>query len=339
MISSSNLTDKHARRFRSLVLLTVITIYLLILAGGIVRGTGSGMGCPDWPKCFGRWVPPTEIDQLPPNYQQIYGAKLKGEVEFNAVKTWIEYVNRLLGAFSGFLVLATLIASLPFLRKDWSIFFGSLAAFLLIGINGWLGSKVVATELAQYMVTLHLLLAILVVFTLLFLVVRSGAIDTALPVLNKPAKGLQALLLLTMVLSIGQVVLGTQVRDALNDVVHRLGYGQRNGWISGLDWRFYVHRSFSLVVLAIHVWLIYSIRKAVHTGTIVRLSTALIALVIAEIATGAIMAYFSVPAAAQPIHLLLAVLMVGIQFVILLLLNPAWSMAIRVVDMARLQKI
>ena len=339
MISSSNLTDKHARRFRSLALLTVITIYLLILAGGIVRGTGSGMGCPDWPKCFGRWVPPTEIGQLPPNYQQLYGAKLKGEVEFNAVKTWIEYVNRLLGAFSGFLVLATLIASLPFLRKDRSIFWGSLAAFVLIGINGWLGSRVVATELAQYMVTLHLLLAILVVFALLFVLVRSGAIDTQLPGFKKPEKGLQALLLLTMILSIGQVVLGTQVRDALNDVVHRLGYGQRSGWIGELDWRFYVHRSFSLVVLAVHVWLIYRLRKAVQSGTMARLSKALIALVIAEIATGAIMAYFSVPGAAQPIHLLLAVMMVGIQFVILLLLNSAWSIARRVVDTARLQKI
>ena len=181
MISSSSLTDKQSQRFRSLALLTVITIYLLVLAGGIVRGTGSGMGCPDWPKCFGRWIPPTEISQLPHNYQQIYGAKLKGEIEFNAVKTWIEYINRLLGAFSGFLVLATLVASLSYLRKDRSIVWGSLAAFILIGANAWLGSRVVATELAQYMITLHLLLALLVVAALLFVLVRSGAISQETP--------------------------------------------------------------------------------------------------------------------------------------------------------------
>lgn len=73
--------------FRKLGLVTIVSIYLLVLAGGIVRSTGSGMGCPDWPKCFGMWVPPTEVSQLPPNYQEIYAEKLHGEVEFNSVKT------------------------------------------------------------------------------------------------------------------------------------------------------------------------------------------------------------------------------------------------------------
>ena len=63
---------------------TLLSIFLIIVAGGIVRMTGSGMGCPDWPKCFGMWVPPISVDQLPVNYQEIFGAKLKGEVEFNA---------------------------------------------------------------------------------------------------------------------------------------------------------------------------------------------------------------------------------------------------------------
>jgi cytochrome c oxidase assembly protein subunit 15 len=339
MISSSSLTDKQSQRFRSLALLTVITIYLLVLAGGIVRGTGSGMGCPDWPKCFGRWIPPTEVSQLPPNYQQVYGAKLKGEIEFNAVKTWIEYVNRLLGAFSGFLVLATLVASLSFLRKDRPVFWGSLAAFVLIAVNAWLGSRVVATELAQYMITLHLFLAILVVGALLFVLVRSGAVSQQRLASLNGNQTLNRLLLITVVLTISQVLLGTQVRDALNEVVKRLGYAQRDNWIDGLDWRFYVHRSYSLVILALHVTFIYKLTKTYRTGTIAGLGKALIALVVAEIATGVIMAYFSVPAVAQPTHLFLAVLMVGVQFIIWLLLHPALSSPERSVDTARLQKI
>ena len=339
MTNSSNLTDKQSQRLRSLALLTVITVYLLVLAGGIVRGTGSGMGCPDWPKCFGRWIPPTEISQLPPNYEKIYGAKLKGEIEFNAVKTWIEYVNRLLGAFSGFLVLATFVASFPFLRRDRSIFWGSFVALILIGANGWLGSRVVATELAQYMVTLHLFLAILVVFALLFVLVRSGAIGQMSSFQNQPDKVLNWLLIATIALSLGQVLLGTQVRDALNDVVQRIGYAQRDTWVNNLDWRFYVHRSFSIIVLAVHVGLIYQLRRFITTGMIARLTIALIVLVVAEILTGMIMAYFAVPAAAQPVHLFLAVIMVGLQFVIWLLLYPVLSSSKRVFDTARLQKI
>lgn len=339
MINSNSLINKRTHRFRSLALLTVITIYLLVLAGGIVRGTGSGMGCPDWPKCFGRWIPPTEVSQLPPNYQELYGAKLKGEVEFNAVKTWIEYVNRLLGVFSGFLVLATLVASVPFLHKDRFLFWGSLAALLLIGVNGWLGSRVVATELAQYMITLHLLLAILVVFALLFVLVRSGAVEVSAQHRSISRRSLNILLLLTIALSTAQVVLGTQVRDALNEVVQRVGYEQRDSWIAGLDWRFYVHRSFSLVVLGAHIAMIYQSRKFVQRGPIASLTTVLMGLVIAEIVSGVIMAYFAVPAAAQPVHLFLAVLMVGVQFVIWLLLHPVLSSPKRVLDVTRLQKV
>ncbi|MBC3785465.1 COX15/CtaA family protein [Spirosoma utsteinense] len=339
MINSSSLTDKHSVRFRSLALLTVVTIYLLVLAGGIVRGTGSGMGCPDWPKCFGRWVPPTEVSQLPPNYQQVYGAKLKGEVEFNAVKTWIEYINRLLGAFSGFLVLATLVASLPYLRKDRLVFWGTFLALLLILANAWLGSRVVATELAQYMITFHLLLAILLVFSLLFVLVRSGAVKQPALHSDQNGKKLNSFLLLLLAVSFAQIVLGTQVRDGLNEVVKRIGYDQREQWISELDWRFYVHRSFSLVVLALHIGFIYQLKKSFNDGVMRQLTTGLITLVVAEIVTGIVMAYFAVPAAAQPAHLFLAVLMMGLQFTIWLLLHPALSSPKRIVDTTRLQKI
>lgn len=322
MTNSSNLTNHSEQRFRRLAFLTVIVIYLLILAGGIVRGTGSGMGCPDWPKCFGRWVPPTEASQLPLNYQEIYGAKLKGEVEFNAVKTWIEYVNRLLGVFSGLLVFATLVASLSLIKRDIALLWGSLVAFVLIGANGWLGSRVVASELAQYLITLHLLLAILVVFALLFVLVRSSVYRFQAQQSAAKSSSLKWLVLATLFLSLGQVLLGTQVRDALDEVVKRLGYGQRTNWINNLDWRFYLHRSFSLVVLAFHLAVIYRLRRKAHAGLLTQLGNGLLALVIAEIGTGVIMAYFAVPAAAQPVHLFLAVLMIGIQFVLWLALSP-----------------
>ncbi|MGF7218990.1 cytochrome c oxidase assembly protein subunit 15 [Spirosoma lacussanchae] len=325
MTSSSNLTNNRERQFRSLALLTVIIVYLLVLAGGIVRGTGSGMGCPDWPKCFGQWIPPTDASQLPSNYQQLYGAKLKGEVEFNAVKTWIEYVNRLLGVLSGLFVFATLVASFPYLRKDKPVFWGSLAAFVLIGLNGWLGSRVVATELAHYMITLHLFLAVLVVFALLFVYVRASAANWQIPFQSIGRKSLNGLVVLTIILSLGQVLLGTQVREALDEVVKQLGYSQRAEWIDNLDWRFYVHRSFSLIVFGLHVAVIRKVRSISKGGVLSSLSILLILTVLAEIGTGAIMGYFEVPASAQPVHLFLAIIMIGVQFMIWLLINPALS--------------
>src|SRR5690606_9609003 len=126
------------RRFLRINKITIVSIFLVILAGGVLRRTGSGMGRLDCPKCFDRLVQPTDVSQLPPGYEQKYiaGRQAKNErfanmldrfgnkeladrirhdesilqhEEFNAAKTWTEYVNRLVGAITGVLVLITAI--------------------------------------------------------------------------------------------------------------------------------------------------------------------------------------------------------------------------------------
>lgn len=307
--------------FRKLGILTIVTVYLLVLAGGIVRSTGSGMGCPDWPKCFGRWVPPTQVSELPLNYQQIYAGKLHGEVEFNPVKTWIEYVNRLLGAFTGIIVFATFIASIPYLKKDKVIVYLSFLAVILIGANGALGKFVVDSFLKPGVVTAHMLLAVLVIFVLLYAIARSWSnVITVESVIGKP--GLNKILIVTLILSTVQVLLGTQVREAIDKVVSVFGYENRYVWIEQMGLSFYIHRSFSLVLLGLYIYVIWKLKKGIQTkGILFRFAFALLLMVIIEIATGMIMAYFGVPPFVQPVHLTLALLALGIQFVILLLLN------------------
>lgn len=320
MTSSNNLTNSRTRLFRRLALLTVVSVYLIVIAGGVVRSTGSGMGCPDWPKCFGQYIPPTDISQLPPNYQEIYGAKLKGEVEFNAVKTWIEYVNRLIGAFSGLLVFATLLLSINFFRSDRPAFYGSLGAFCLIGFNGWLGSRVVATELAPYMVTIHMLLALGVIFTLLYVYVRSSKEAYFIGLGKKERRPLEMALVVAILLSAIQVVLGTQVRELMDEVIKRMGESGRAYWIDQLGLPFYIHRSFSILVLGAHVLLLYRLRNVQGPGRLLLNTPSrwLMGLVILEILSGVIMAYMHVPAFTQPVHLTLAFVILGLQFVLLL---------------------
>lgn len=322
MTNSRLINSKNNNRlFQRLALLTVVVVYVLILIGGIVRSTGAGMGCPDWPKCFGSWVPPTEVSQLPLNYQEIFGAKLKGEVEFNVFKTWTEYINRLFGVFTGLLIFGTLLASIPFLKRDRPIFYMSLLAFLLVGFQGWLGSKVVSTELAPMLVTLHMLLAIIIVFVLLYVMARSFVGQISVEKINQK-NFVNHWLKWTIVLSLIQVLIGTQVREAMDSVIKELGEAERVRWVESLGLSFYIHRSFSLIILVMHLGLVYWLRKnIISKGVIYQLSSVLLVMAVVEIMTGIILAYWQVPAFTQPIHLTLAIVVLGLQFVVLLLLN------------------
>jgi heme a synthase len=314
-------------------------VYVLILVGGIVRSTGSGMGCPDWPRCFGNWVPPSSVADLPANYKEIYAEHRNRknlrfaqylnaiglnetadkilndktvlvEADFNPIKTWIEYGNRIVGVIIGFLITAVFIVSLKLRRSHIHLTFTAFLALLLVIFQGWLGSFVVSTNLTPWTVTVHMFLALVIVALLIFIVDRT---DEEHYVVKTPLGFVWLLACIATLLV--QVLLGTKVREAIDGISATL---PRNEWISGVDNSFIIHRSFSWIVLILHIALIVNLRK---TEGLKAFPLTLILLILGTILTGVGMAYFAVPAFLQPIHLLLATVSFGMQFALLLKLK------------------
>jgi cytochrome c oxidase assembly protein subunit 15 len=352
------------KRFRFWSVLTVISIYLLILVGGIVRATGSGMGCPDWPKCFGQWVPPIEASQLPADYKQVYTAQRVAknqklartlaslgfkqvagdifahptqyiETDFNATKTWIEYVNRLLGALIGIFVFITAVVAWPYWRRDRPVFWLALASWLLTGFQGWLGSLVVSTNLLPVMVTIHMGLALLIVALLLYAAHRArwagaeheltqqleletlGAQDDEEVAI---ATGLRWLLWGALLLTFVQIIIGTQVREEIDQIAATAGYAQRVTWIDKLGSVFESHRTLSAIVVLANVYIGYQLWQ-MAVPVLRKLVLATWAVLGLEMVAGLTLAYFALPAFVQPVHLTLATVLFGTQFLTLLALR------------------
>ncbi len=160
--------NSFENRFRKFGIATIISIFFLIFVGGLVRSTGSGLGCPDWPKCFGTWVPPTSVEELPTDYKTKFAIKGKEIADFDTFKTWTEYVNRLVGVLIGFFVFLTVVFAFPYLKTKPAIFWLSFIAFILVGFQGWVGSKVVSSELASWMITIHMVIALVIVALLIY---------------------------------------------------------------------------------------------------------------------------------------------------------------------------
>ncbi len=327
------------RGFYRLSLSTLVAVYILILVGGVVRSTGAGMGCPDWPKCFGQWVPPTSVEQLPADYKEFYSKyrheknvrfaryltalgfektanqiltdeTIREEADFNPVKTWIEYVNRLVGVAIGFLIFAVFVYSIRFWKSDRKLTWLAGFTFVLVGFQGWIGSIVVSTNLTPWTITVHMFLAMVIVGLLIYLV-REGRGETGFS-----GQGLFPWVLGCLALVFIQIFLGTRVREVVDEVTNQLA--DRNAWISALGITFIIHRSFSWVILVFHAILLRNLWKSEPTRGFV---LPLFLLILGTILSGMGMAYFAVPPFLQPVHLLLATLTFGVEFYLALQLN------------------
>ena len=286
------------KSFQRLALWTTATTYLLILVGGLVRASGAGLGCPDWPRCFGSWIPPASAADLPPQFDPS---------QFNPVLMWTEYANRLLGVTVGFLILATAISAWRHHRHQPRILWTTIAAFLLVGFEGWLGGRVVAHELAAWIVTAHLIVAIVIVQLLLFATFEAFALQAP--------KAPQAPFLLLISLTLVQAGFGTQVRGHIETAINAgVARDAALATVGRLD---YLHRDLAFVVLIsatiLTLWL------QTRRSPLVRWSFVVLALASNQIILGAVMAYGAVVPAAQVGHLTIASLLLGAETVLWLL--------------------
>jgi cytochrome c oxidase assembly protein subunit 15 len=294
--------------FQKLALVTTAVTYLLILVGGLVRAVGAGLGCPDWPKCFGSWVPPIRAEQLPAGFDPLL---------FNAALTWTEYLNRLLGVMVGFLIFATLATAIARHRHTRRVLWPTAAAFLLVGFQGWLGGRVVAHGLEPWIVTAHLVVALVIVSLLLYATVNAFFPDAAPapgPERRLIGRGAYALIALTL----AQVAVGTQVRSRIDDAA-AAGHAREEllGTVGAVDM---AHRNTALVVLAGAVALFIAVRRRPRGPVWLRgAAAAVVALTLAQIGAGVILATLDLPRPAQVAHLTLASLLLGAETLVALL--------------------
>lgn len=292
---------------------TVGVVLFLILVGGIVRSTGSGMGCPDWPKCFGSWVPPTDVSEIPESFFESHPDYRT--MTFNAAQTWTEYINRLIGALTGFFVFITAVLSWAWRRRDLRITVLSITAVLLTGFQGWLGKVVVDKNLSGPFVTLHMLVALIILamlITAVYLARRNGAEPvkkgTGYLIPGFIATGITAV----------QILIGTQVRERVDEVAALMDNAARDTWVDQLGTWFSVHRAFWIVAgIMIVLWVRVILRDSGEKW-VKGLAYALLITLFAEVALGIILSTFALPPVIQPVHMLLAGILFSLEYLLLI---------------------
>jgi cytochrome c oxidase assembly protein subunit 15 len=302
--------------FQKTAITTLIATLLLIIVGSLVRVSGAGLGCPDWPRCWGCWLPPSSVDQIDPTYLAERGISIE---DFNPTKMWIEYINRLVGVTIGLLVLTTFFRSLPYRQAHPRIFWGALFAVFLVGFSGWLGGQVVKSGLKPGMITLHMVSAMMLLCVLIyitFLAVNNTS-TTSLPTdIHLRLARLATLLFVVIVL---QMLLGTQVREAIDPYIKNNAGIDRSDWMTTIGWMDHIHRSFTWLVIAASAFFVYTIHKYNILGFFRSLTHINIVLIITQTVFGILLAYGGLPHIFQVLHLFTAALLISSTFALLLL--------------------
>lgn len=295
------------------------------------------MGCPDWPRCFGLLIPPTCSCELPDNYQEIFLEKRLQKVkkytallekigfsekaiaiandksilqpeEFNAEKAWIEYINRLFGVLAGFF--AFTFAVLAFVKKQsFTTKLMTLSGLIMLLLNAWLGSVVVATNLMPGIVTLHFLLSFLCIFFFMLAMHSSNKFQYNFQ--GNPGKGVWKLLFL---LAMAEVLLGALARENVETLMAEGNLVSKNGRLAYemMNFEFVVHRFLPAVIVCIPLLAFLKTRKSQPTLAHAYLAVAIIGLL--QICLGAMNIVYVLPPVSQISHIVLGSILPVVLF-------------------------
>lgn len=327
------------KHFPLLVKISLISVYLIFLAGSVVRMTGSGMGCPDWPKCFGYYIPPTSEEQITwqPNTSYEKGMIIiKDEAlfvaesdlitssefnssnwskytkhsyaKFNKYHTWTEYINRLSSALAGIPFLFLIFTSVSFWKEKKQITLLAFGAFFLMLFEAWLGKTVVDTHLKPTIITIHMVAGLLIIALLLWLLhIVSDRKKTTF----KYNSLFNKLVIASAVFSLIQIAMGTQVRQFIDEQVKLYGFENKQFSLLEPNFKFYFHRSFTIAIVLVNLGMFY-LNQIKDLGF--KLVNWIVFLIFLETITGILMYYAEFPLGTQAVHLLSGAILFGLQF-------------------------
>jgi cytochrome c oxidase assembly protein subunit 15 len=230
---------------------------------------------------------------------------------FNATQTWIEYINRLATGVLGFPCMLLLAVAFwqGIKKKKWATFWLALFTVFGLGFEAWLGKLVVDGNLKENSITYHMLGTMVIIALLIAIIFKHSTSQT-----HKPFSiGFKTLAVVFLVLSVVQVILGTQVREEVDVIAKNID--SRDAWISQLSGMFIIHRSFAYALVAAAAALYYMNKK--HALGLKQINWLAIALLL-EIAGGVVLSYLAMPRFMQPLHLLLGIVLFAIALYIVL---------------------
>lgn len=307
---------------QKLAFLSIVLLIVLIFAGAIVRVTGSGLGCPDWPTCWGKLIPPTSVEEIdfevlndPKRIERFQRSAARWgrdpeEVtaesllkEYDPLETWIEYLNRLLALP---VLLANFVLMVCCIRRRNHPKLG-IASFALVIISALTGIVVVASGLRAGVVTIHMALAFLQLFVLTYLYWAGGKPGEARVRIEGPGRPAVMILLACVMI---EWAMGSQIREVTDDLMREYGVESRSNWIGKISDSiiYLVHRSFSWTILIAALWLGH---KVGWKGTVPRL---VLALVGALMVMGLILSTSGIHAVVQVLHVGVAGALVSVVY-------------------------